>query len=170
MDFKSLDYSKLVSPLPLSSLLSGFEVEDDSFLEEYPNFDVNSEEDVRNLIRIERPASDYAESNKCNRFYFRSFCYFLTTDILDFGQFFDKCTYLPFRKPENSRQFYIWMFEEIFPGASWKMDKAEEFTITTNQLIFFLACSDDPLNDIDDPYFKRQISSFDFDIKYKFKL
>ncbi len=169
MDYNNIDYSKLVSPIVISGFLEGFQAEDDSFFEKYPNFDVNDEENVRNLIRTERSASDYAEKNNRNRFYFNSFCYFLTKDAIDFGEFFDQSSYLPFCKPENPKQFFIWMFEELFPEASWKMDSAEEFTITTNHLIFWIASSDDPIAYIHDPEFQDRISSFNFESKFSFK-
>lgn len=89
MDYKTIDYSKIVSPIALEFLLGGCESLMDTLPELYPDFIVNDESAVKKLIRGEYPAEDFSEQTSYNCYVFNSFCYFLTKDNLEFGGLFE---------------------------------------------------------------------------------
>lgn len=169
MDYKIIDYSKIVSPIVLKSTLGGFAALEDTFDDLYPNFNVNDEVAVRRIFQAELASGDYAINKQTNVYISNSFRYFLTKDNLDFGILFDYCPYLPLNKPDDPRKFFICMFEEMFPGASWKMENTEQYFVTTNYLIHRIALQCDPINFINSRYFYETMDSFNFESKFKFK-
>ncbi|GBF50443.1 hypothetical protein LPTSP4_19680 [Leptospira ryugenii] len=169
MDYKSVDYSKIVSPIVLEFTLGGLQALMDTFDDLYPNFNVNDEVAVRKLFQAELASADYAINNQTNVYISNSFRYFLTKDNLDFSDVFDHCSYLPFQKPENPRKFFICMFEEMFPGTSWKMENTGNYLVTTNHLIHHIARNTDPLSYINSSDFHEIMKMFNFESKFKFK-
>lgn len=57
-----------------------------------------------------------------------SLSFFLTTDQTDFGYLFDSCL-IAFDHPNNPKDFFIWIWEILFPNESFKIDNTENFLI-----------------------------------------
>lgn len=105
----------------------GGSADDDVKILQYENTDGNNEAEIKNIItKIIKPYFDkqteiYKASSK------RSLSYFLTTNRMDFGDIFDSCL-IAFDHPTDARDFFLWIWEILFPDESYHLDEIKKYT------------------------------------------
>lgn len=100
------------------------DIDEDIF--RYRNVNGNVEDVVKGIITKEiKPyygdaPNSYKESLK------RSLAYFLTTERIDFGRLYDSCL-IAFDHPENPKLFFRWIWDVLFPGENYHIEKIEMY-------------------------------------------
>ena len=61
----------------------------------------------------------------------RAYMYYLSSEYFPWGGEFDSCL-LPFDHPDNARSFFLWIWEECFPGVEWRIDELHQFSVNSN--------------------------------------
>jgi hypothetical protein len=56
----------------------------------------------------------------------RSFRYFLSKQGTDFGRLYDSCL-LPIASPSNPRQFFVWLWEDLFGKEPFRLEDLSQF-------------------------------------------
>lgn len=94
---------------------------------QYKNIDKNNEEEVKEIIAAEiKPY--YNESSEAYKISAkRSLSYFLTTNRINFGQLYDSCL-IAFDHPDDSRLFFLWIWEILFPREHYHMHDIQNIT------------------------------------------
>lgn len=167
-EYLELKIEKYVSPIVLSDSLgaiAGLETED--FYKSYPDFNPNIEDSVKILTRFELK-QDLDNYPYFKQYFFNSFRYFFTENILNFDDLFKFHTYFPFNIPTDSRQFFMWIFEELFPRQSYFLENTQEYILTTYYLIHSIICSRDNQGILTEKEFLKKVSLYDFYEKFKF--
>lgn len=119
---------KQVNKYMLSNLLAplGGTADIDEEINNYRDFDNNNEILVKQVIVNEiKPyynmQSDlYKESAK------RSLAYFLTTNKISYGDLYDNCL-IAFDHPKVPRDFFLWMWEVLFPFEEFYIHNTENY-------------------------------------------
>lgn len=109
----------------LNPLGGSADVDEKSYL--YENLDNNDEAAVKEVISKEigsyykTTSLAYRDSLK------RSLAYFLITKKIDFGRLYDSCL-IAFDHPKNPRDFFLWIWETLFPDEPYDGMDVGEYT------------------------------------------
>lgn len=100
----------------------------DPIVEQYADFDSNDEVSVRGVIRelIVPHAQTLTDRNRA--LISVAYRYYLTTNSTDFKQEFEAIL-PPLDPPDDARLFYLWTWEECFPGESYLLPDADEYRV-----------------------------------------
>lgn len=105
--------------------------DDDEAVLHYQNVELINENQYKLLIRetLVEPFKNLGEVKKKKSKIALS--YYLTKSEIDFLRIFESCL-PPFDAPENARDFFVWIWEEIFVGESYLLSDVESFKIVTD--------------------------------------
>jgi hypothetical protein len=119
---------KVVNPFFLRQLLSPLIglADDDAAVEAYSTLNPNDEDYVRNVIR-ELIVPHALELNDNERERIRlAYRYYLTKGGINFEGWFESLL-PPFDPPNDARLFFLWAWEECFPGESYELLDADDY-------------------------------------------
>lgn len=108
--------------------LAGLGDSDESAQLPYICLDPNNEQQMRDVIReqfvpfVRRIDAESVAKMK------RAFKYYLSSTGVAWGSVFD-AVYMPFEHPGNPRDFFVWVWEECFPGESWQFDDLDRYIV-----------------------------------------
>lgn len=92
--------------------------DDDKAVEAYRSLDPNDPAQVRQVIRREL-VPHFAELTDAGKERIRStLSYYLSVPAINFEDVFES-SLPPFDPPDDARLFYLWLWEELFPGESY---------------------------------------------------
>jgi len=117
-----------VNKYMLSDLLNplGGTADSDEKIIQFKDFNSNDEEAVKKIIIDEiKPHYDHMNDGYKTSVK-RSLSYFLTTNRVDFGHVYDDCL-IVFDHPADARDFFLWVWQVIFPGENYHLENAESF-------------------------------------------
>jgi hypothetical protein len=123
-----------VNPYFLHTLLepiTGLADDDDAVIQ-YRSLDPNDEGSVRQVIReLIVPHARSMPDKLCERVKL-AYRYYLSKELsaendVRFDRVFDSIL-PPFDAPDDPRQFFIWIWEECFPGESYGLADLENYT------------------------------------------
>jgi hypothetical protein len=167
-EYLELKIEKYVSPIALYEHLGGLEgIETENFYEDYADFNPNVENSVKLLAKIELKGN-LDKYPYYQQYLFNSYRYFLTLKTLDFRDLMESYSYMPFNIPTDSRQFFMWIFEELFPRQSYFLENTQEYILTTYYLIHSIICSRDNQGILTEKEFLKKVSLYDFYEKFNF--
>ena len=124
--------------VPLSTL--GGDCDDMS--RQYGHIEGNDEVAVRDAIRavaipyVRRFDADSLKKTK------NAYRFFLSNREDTIWDAVYSSMYMPFDPPTPSRLFFVWLWEEMFPGESWKVDDLSGWTTKSEPRNLRLAVSD----------------------------
>lgn len=121
---------KLVNPYFLNDLMSPITglADDDEAVSYYNSLNISSEEQYRSIIRevfIEYFSSlDKQKKDKTKT----ALSFYLSKQDSDFERVFESCL-PPFDPPTDVRDFFVWLWEELFKGESYIISDMESYKI-----------------------------------------
>lgn len=124
---------KIVNPYFLDELLSPLTglADDDGAVEHYRHIELNSEDQYKSVIKdtLIEPFNNLDEERKQKSKLALS--YYLTKQKCNFERVFNSCL-PPFHPPEDARDFFIWLWESLFPGESYIVSDSETYKVVPN--------------------------------------
>jgi hypothetical protein len=128
-DFGGLEM-KIVNPYFLDVLLrpiTGLADDDDAVLH-YQGIELSNEKQYKEVIRgtLIGPFNSLDDEKKKKSEIALS--YYLTKDEIDFQRVFDSCL-PPFDPPTNARNFFVWLWEELFAGKDYIIPDLETYRV-----------------------------------------
>jgi hypothetical protein len=120
---------KIVNPYAIRDFLSGLAGmgDDDEYIIQYRQFDSNDSEKSKEVIQRELVPEFNRLPIKTQEFAKLSLRYYLTTDRVRWGRVYDGCLF-PFDHPKNPRDFFVWIWEVMYPGESCLLEKTDDYT------------------------------------------
>lgn len=118
---------KTVNPYFLNKLLSPITgiADDDEVVMYYQNMNLN---EVQYRIIIREQLKPYFDG--CSEIVKQksklTLSYYLSKNDYDFEDVFESCL-PPFDPPENARDFFVWLWEELFGNEDYKISDLESF-------------------------------------------
>ena len=105
--------------------LSG-RADDDDAVDKFSTLDPNNERDVRDVIR--QMIVSYAKelSTRRRQRIRLAYQYYLSKPAVNFERVFESIL-PPFDPPTDPRLFFIWVWEECFPGDSYELTQLNDF-------------------------------------------
>ena len=123
----------IVNPYFLHDLLSPIAGlgDDDEAVSFNKSQNVKSEEQYRNIIRKELVGYFNGLSDIKKEKSKSSLKYYLTKNDVDWGRVFDSCL-PPFDPPQIARDFFIWLWEELFGGENYLISDLKQFKVVAD--------------------------------------
>ena len=118
---------KTVNPYFLHRLLdplSGL-ADDDESVEKYATLDPNDEESVRQVIRHLLVPHFRSLSADCVVRIRLAYQYYLTKESSNFERVYESIL-PPFDPPNDPRMFFVWVWEECFPGEAFELEDVSD--------------------------------------------
>lgn len=119
----------LMSPL-------GGRADDDAYIDLFQSLNSNDEAAMREMIRERFVPSAKSFHPRIRDRVLLTYRYYLTRPYEGWGELFDS-NLLPFEHPNDARSFFLWLFQECFPGEEWLLPHWESY---------------ERKDDIDEPY------------------
>lgn len=105
--------------------------DDDEAVEKYRDIDTSVDNDYRKIIRKEiRTYYDYLNSEKKDKVK-RALNYYLATSEIDFERLIESCL-PPFDPPKDARDFFVWVWEELFEGETYQITNKADYVINSD--------------------------------------
>ncbi|MEO3943963.1 hypothetical protein [Gorillibacterium sp. CAU 1737] len=122
-----------VNPYFISDLLSPITglADDDEAVEKYRDIDTSVDNHYREIIRLEIKTYYDCLSNENKEKVKGALNYYLSTSEIDFERVFESCL-PPFDPPKDARNFFIWVWEELFEGENYKITNKAEYVINSD--------------------------------------
>ena len=121
---------KIVNPYFLDVFLRPITglADDDEAVLYYQEIELGSEEQYKAVIRdtLVEPFNSLDEEKKQKSKL--ALGYYLTKQAIDFQRVFDSCL-PPFDLPENARDFFVWLWEELFAGENYIVPDYETYKV-----------------------------------------
>lgn len=119
---------KSVNPYFLHTLLEPLTglADDDKAVAKYSSIDPNDSEQVRQVIRdliVPHAKSLSAPVRERVKLAFR---FYLSKDNSNFARVYNS-NLPPFDPPHEPRKFFVWVWEECFPGADFRLANLDEY-------------------------------------------
>lgn len=93
----------------------------------YSSLDPNDERGVREVIRqLIVPHAKSLSERERERVKL-AYRYYLSKEGANFGRVFES-NLPPFDPPDDPRMFFVWIWEECFPGETWQLPDLENYT------------------------------------------
>jgi hypothetical protein len=124
---------KTVNPYLLHTLLepiTGLADDDDAVIR-YSGIDPNDELEVKRVIRDLIVPHSQSLSEAASERIKLSYQYYLSQPESDFGRVYDS-NLCPFDAPDDPRLFFVWIWEECFPGEAYSLENLNEFTVVSD--------------------------------------
>lgn len=122
-----------VNPWFIDSLLSPITGlgDDDSAVALYRKMNVTTEEQYREIIN--KKFVDYFNglSDRNKNKTKLALSYYLTTNKIDFERVFESCL-PPFDPPQCARDFFVWLWEELFRDEEYLISDLSPFQVNSN--------------------------------------
>jgi len=119
---------KTVNPYFLNELLSPITglTDDDEAVILYQNMNLNDEAQYRKIIKDLFKPHFNGISEIVQQKSKLALSYYLSKDNYDFEGVFESCL-PPFDPPKNPRDFFVWLWEELFGNEDYKISDVESF-------------------------------------------
>lgn len=106
------------------------EADNDNFFNKYVDYsydlDGNDVKIVKEILLSEiSPYWNTKDDCSKNRMK-KSLSYYLTTNKVNFGRLYDS-NLLPFNHPDNPRDFFVWLWEILFPEESYLIEDLSNY-------------------------------------------
>lgn len=109
---------------PLGGLADG----DEDVQLPFAHIDPNNESEMRGVIRKHFiPYLRRIDTESISRLK-QAYRYYLSSENIPWGGVFDSML-LPFDHPDNPREFFLWIWEECFPGEEWRIDDLDRYSV-----------------------------------------
>lgn len=100
----------------------------------YASLDVNDQDSVKCIIReLCAPLVLDSRSDQLQDRVKTALGYYLATNEIDFASVFDAYL-LPFRCPSNAKNFFLWIWEVLYPGETPELSKDGEYVVLQDGL------------------------------------
>lgn len=104
----------------------------DEMYETFKNVNSNDEEEVKSIIKdYFIPFFDQHYSDEGMIKIKNTLRFFLSTDTIDWTREYDSCL-MAFDPPNNSKLFFIWLWEVMFPNESYQSGPYDDYCIVTD--------------------------------------
>ncbi|MCR8659459.1 hypothetical protein [Paenibacillus endoradicis] len=100
----------------------------DEEVEKYRELDIADKEQYRAIIRRIIPASFYSLTIENQEKVKLALNYYLSTSEIDFERVFHSCL-PPFDHPTNAKDFFVWIWEELFGDERFQISDKEQYFI-----------------------------------------
>ena len=123
-------YMKQVNPWFLDDLMSPISglADDDDAVMYYRQMNVDSEEKFRAIIREKFVVYYYALDEQKQEKAKLALSFYLSKPEFNFESVFDACL-PPFDPPKDARDFFVWLWEELFPGENYVISDLKSYKI-----------------------------------------
>jgi hypothetical protein len=120
---------RTVNPYFLHTLLEPITglADDDDAVANYSSLNPNDEHSVREIIRELIVPHAKTLSEPVRERVKLAYRYYLSKQDSQFGRVFDS-NLPPFDSPDDPRMFFIWMWEECFPGEAYELPQLDTYT------------------------------------------
>lgn len=122
---------KSVNPYFLHTLLEPITglADDDDAVTQYAGIDPNDPQSVRSVIRDLIVPHAHSLSERCRHKVKLAYRYYLTKPDSHFGRVYNS-NLPPFSAPDDPRLFFLWVWDECFPGESYQLSDFESYSET----------------------------------------
>jgi len=121
---------KTVNPYFLNDLMSPITglADDDNAIKYYSNLNINTEEKFRSIIKdLFLPYYENLDNTKKQKSKL-ALSYYLSKADYDFERVFESCL-PPFDPPSNARNFFLWLWEELFNGEDYLIKDLKSYKV-----------------------------------------
>ena len=121
---------KTVNPYFLNDLMSPITglADDDNAIKYYSNLNINTEEKFRSIIKdLFLPYYENLDHTKKQKSKL-ALSYYLSKADYDFERVFESCL-PPFDPPSNARNFFLWLWEELFNGEDYLIKDLKSYKV-----------------------------------------
>jgi hypothetical protein len=94
----------------------------------FNNLDPNDEPSVKKIIRSLIVPYSKDLSTQCVDRVRLAYMYYLSIEKLNFERVFESVL-PPFDPPDDPRKFFVWIWDECFPGEPFRIEKAEDYKV-----------------------------------------
>jgi len=122
-----------VNPNFITDILSPITglADDDEAVEKFRDIDTSVDTHYREIIRKEiRTYYDCLNSDKKYKVK-QALNYYLATSEIDFERVFESCL-PPFDPPKDARDFFVWVWEELFVGEIYQITNKADYVIISD--------------------------------------
>jgi hypothetical protein len=122
-----------INPYFITDLLSPITglADDDEAVEKYREIDISDDYQYREIIEKEiRTYYDGLNNEKKEKIK-QALNYYLSTSEIDFERVFESCL-PPFAPPKKTRDFFVWIWEELFEGEIYQITEKVDYVIISD--------------------------------------
>lgn len=101
--------------------------DDDEMVDQYSDLDPNNESAVKAVLDQTVKADFFSRSENFIAQSKLALSYYLTTDKIDFGLFFNSLL-IAFDHPDNPKDFFVWVWQVLFGEEKYVLKDWKEYT------------------------------------------
>ena len=123
-NMNNLHVNRNILDAVLSQLAGGADIDED--VERFGDINPNDKKQIKEIIALEILPDFQKSSTGYKNLLKQTLSYYLTTGSLDFERLFNLLL-IAFDPPTPAVEFFIWLWEELFPNENYNLKNWQEF-------------------------------------------